>query len=79
MKRTEPIPPETTRADALGRLKRELWFANDAGEAELARQLQRRIEELSAGSSSVSPRRETTARNSPAMKTTTRSNRVPRI
>lgn len=79
MKQTEPIPPATTRADALGRLKRELWIANDTGETELAHQLQRRIEELSAGSSSESPRRETTARHSPAMKTASRSPRVPRI
>lgn len=55
----EPIPPETCRADVLGRLQRERWHAADAKEAGLVAQLDRRIQALSAGTA-TSPSRETT-------------------
>jgi RNA processing factor Prp31 len=82
MEPTEPVPPTASRADALGRLRRELWHAHDAGETQLAAQLQQRIARLSADSSATSPQRETTAAQQPRRETnsrpSTRSPRVPR-
>lgn len=57
----EPIPPHTPRSDVLGRLKRERWFAADAGEtAEVAR-IDREIKRLSAAGTAVAPTHETAA------------------
>ncbi len=85
MHTTEPVPPQVPRSDALGRLKRELWLAKDTGETDRAQQLQEQIDALSARSTSTSPQRETAAAapvrretTGAAMKTTTRSSRVPR-
>lgn len=62
----EPLPPATSRQDALGRLRRERWFAEDAGERELVAEFDRKIEQLSAASSPVPPGRETTSATTPA-------------
>lgn len=56
-----PVPPPTSREDALGRLRLERWHADLAGEADRVAELDRRIARLSARNSSVSPQRETTA------------------
>lgn len=57
----EPIPPQTPRSDVLGRLRRERWFAADAGEtAEVAR-IDREIQRLSAAGTAIAPARETAA------------------
>lgn len=61
----DPIPPYTSRQDALGQLRRERWHALDAGELRLAAEIDAQIERLSAASSPVSPRRETTAAKRP--------------
>jgi hypothetical protein len=58
---TAPIPPETSRADVLGRLNRERWFAADAKEYARVEQLDAQIARLSAAASPSSPLCETTA------------------
>ena len=83
----EPIPPQPSRQDALGQLQRELWLAQDTGETSRAQELQHRIDQLSARSTSTPPqqentaaappRRETTGAN-PTARTKHRSPRVPR-
>ena len=66
----EPLPPETSRQDALGRLRRERWFAQDAGELGRVAEIDRQIGRLSAANSPVPPGRETTSA------TTTRERRA---
>lgn len=61
----EPIPPTPSRADALGRLKRERWHAADVGETARVAQLDREIEKLSAAGTAVAPTRETAAATTP--------------
>lgn len=61
----EPLPPAASRQDALGQLRRERWFAKDAGETDLVAELDRKIERLSAASSPVPPGRETTSATTP--------------
>lgn len=56
-----PIPPAPSRADALGQLQRERWFAADAGESARVAELDRRIEQLSASNTAAAPARETAA------------------
>lgn len=57
----QPLPPPASRQDTLGRLRRERWFANDAGESDLVAELDRKIEQLSAANSPAPPGRETTS------------------
>lgn len=57
----QPLPPPASRQDALGQLRRERWFAQDAGESDLVAELDRKIERLSAANSPVPPGRETTS------------------
>jgi hypothetical protein len=45
----EPIPPETSRADVLGRLRRERWHAQNAGETARVADIDAQIVRLSAG------------------------------
>lgn len=61
----EPIPPQTPRSDVLGRLKRERWLAQDAGETERVKQIDGQIQKLSAGGTSTAPTRETAASSPP--------------
>lgn len=61
----EPLPPAASRQDALGQLRRERWFAQDAGETALVAEIDRKIERLSAASSPVPPGRETTSATTP--------------
>ena len=56
-----PIPPETSRQDALGRLRIERWHAQDAGELGLVAEIDLKIKRLSAASNPVQPGRETTS------------------
>lgn len=56
-----PCPPQVPRADALGQLRRERWFAADAGETSRVAQIDREIERLSAAGTAVAPTRETAA------------------
>jgi hypothetical protein len=56
-----PIPPQSSRQNALGQLRRERWFAQDAGETARVAELDAQIERLSAASSPRPPQRETTA------------------
>ena len=65
----DPIPPAAPRTDALGRLQRELWLAQDAGETALAQQLQRRIDQVQAANSSTTPQRENTSAAPPQRET----------
>jgi hypothetical protein len=55
------IPPEASRQDALGRLERERWHAQDAGELGLVAEIDLKIKRLSAASSPVPPGRESTS------------------
>jgi hypothetical protein len=71
---TEPVPPVVPRSDALGTLKRERWFATDAGETERVAQIDAQIARLSAASSATTPLRETTAATAPARRNTARTN-----
>jgi hypothetical protein len=57
----EPIPPQVPRSDALGRLRRERWFAQDTGDLGRVAEIDRQIAELSASSTPVPPGRETTS------------------
>lgn len=66
----EPIPPPASRQDALGQLRRERWFAQDAGESERVAELDRQIAQLSARNAPRPPGRETTSA------TTTRERRA---
>jgi len=59
------IPPETSRQDALGRLRTERWHAADAGESSRVAEIDREIERLSAASSPTPPQRETTSATIP--------------
>jgi hypothetical protein len=61
----EPYPPAATRGDALGRLQQERWLAHDIGDAERVAELDRKIEQLSAGGTATSPTRETAASTQP--------------
>jgi len=63
--RRAPIPPETSRQDALGRLRRERWHAQDAGELGRVEEIDREIKRLSASSSPTPPARETTSSTAP--------------
>lgn len=71
--RRRPIPPEPSRQDALGRLRRERWHAQDAGELGRVAEIDREIERLSAANSPVSPRRETIAAKRPQTQRKARS------
>lgn len=57
----EPIPPETSRADALGRLRRERWHAENAHEHARVAEIDAQIMRLSAAGTATSPLRETAA------------------
>lgn len=57
----EPIPPTPSRADALGQLRRERWFAQNAGETARVAQIDRQIAQLSAAGTATPPTRETAA------------------
>lgn len=72
----EPIPPVTSRGDALGRLQRERWIAQDAGETALVADLDRRIQQLSASGTPTAPARETAASTQPRA-TAARTNQKP--
>ena len=70
---TEPLPPPGP--DVLSRLRRELWFARDAGETRRVQELTRQIGRLTTGAEpapettmAAPPQRETTARPKPAPK-----------
>jgi hypothetical protein len=71
-----PCPPQVPRADVLGRLRRERWFAADAGETAEVQRLDREIEQLSAANTATAPARETAAATSPRA-TTARTNPKP--
>lgn len=75
----EPIPPIPSRADVFGQLRRERWFAADAGETARVEQIDREIERLSAAGTAVAPTRETAAvapsRTSATRNTTTKGQR----
>lgn len=60
-----PIPPPASRADALGQLRRERWFAADAGETARVAEIDRKIERLSASGTATAPTRETAASTQP--------------
>ena len=68
----EPIPPTPSRADALGQLRRERWFAVDAGETARVAQIDREIGRLAAAGTAVAPTRETAA-VAPARQTAART------
>lgn len=57
----EPLGPEPSRADVLGRLRRERWFAENAGEHARVAEIDAQILRLSAAGSPSSPLRETAA------------------
>lgn len=59
--RRAPIPPDASRQDALARLRRERWFAANAGEDARVAELDEQIQRLSAQSAPASPVRETTS------------------
>ena len=61
----DPIPPEPSRQDALGQLRRERWHAQQAGETARVAEIDQQIERLSARNTSASPRRETTSAATP--------------
>jgi hypothetical protein len=62
----EPIPPEASRQDVLGRLRRERWHAQQAGESARVDEIDRQIAAESARSAPRPPARETTSANTPA-------------
>lgn len=64
---SEPMPPQASRADALGLLQRERWYAVNNGETAQVAQIDARIAKLSAASAPRSPGRETAAAASPAV------------
>lgn len=68
-----PIPPQPSRADALGRLRVERWHAADAGEIARVAEIDRQIERLSAAGTPTAPTRETAASTQPRA-TTARTN-----
>lgn len=57
----DPIPPQPSRADALGQLRRERWHAANVGETARVEQIDREIERLSAAGTATAPTRETAA------------------
>ena len=65
---TEPVPPVVPRSDVLGTLRRERWFAADAGETARVELLDARIARLSAANTATAPTRETTGRPSAAVR-----------
>lgn len=69
----EPIGPTPCRADVLGQLRRERWFAKDAKETARVAEIDRRIEQLSAAGTAVPPTRETAA--APQRQSTARTNK----
>lgn len=73
----EPYPQAASRGDALGQLQRERWLAQDAGETELVKQLDHRIQQLSAASSPTAPTRETAA-STQSRATAARTNPKPK-
>ena len=72
----EPYPPAASRGDALGQLQQERWLAQDAGETERVKQLDRRIQQLSAAGTPTAPTRETAASTQPRA-TAARTNQKP--
>lgn len=69
----EPIGPETSRADVLGRLRRERWHAENAHETALVADIDARIARLSAAGTATPPLRETAAAAKPAAQTAART------
>jgi hypothetical protein len=69
MKPTEPVPPQASHGDALGRLQRELWHARDTGETRRVQDLTRRIGRLRAELGQAEPQRETTMASPPQRET----------
>lgn len=61
----EPIPPAASRGDALSQLQRERWLAQNVGETARVEELDRQIQQLSAGGTSTAPTRETAASSPP--------------
>lgn len=59
------IPPEPSRQDVFGRLKRERWHAENAGELARVAEIDRQIARFSAQNSPVQPGRETTTSATP--------------
>lgn len=74
----DPLPPAASRQDALGQLRRERWFAQDAGELGRVAELDREIERLSAASRPVPPGRETTSATTPARERRATTPKTPR-
>jgi len=72
----EPYPSAASRGDALGQLQQERWLAQDAGETERVKQLDRRIQQLSAAGTPTAPTRETAASTQPRA-TAARTNQKP--
>jgi hypothetical protein len=71
---TEPIGAEPSRADVLGRLKRERWHAANNGETAQVAALDARIAALSAQNSATAPTRETAAAAPVRRQTAARTN-----
>lgn len=67
---TERLPPPAPRSDPLQRLRRDLWFARDAGETRRAAEIMRQIGRLRAAPAGE-PKREDTAAHPPQRETTT--------
>ena len=65
-----PIPPEPSRGDVLGRLRRERWLAADAREYGRVAELDAQIAKLSAASAPRAPSRETAAASRPGAEKT---------
>ena len=74
----DPIPPQPSRADALGQLRRERWHAVDAGETTRVAEIDREIERLSAAGTPTAPTRETTASTQPHAATAARTSPKPK-
>jgi hypothetical protein len=72
----EPFPEAASRGDALGQLQRERWLAQDAGETERVRDLDAKIQRLSAAGTPTAPTRETAASTAPR-ETAARTNPKP--
>lgn len=62
---SDPIGPEPSRGDVLGRLQKERWHAVNNGETAQVAEIDARIAKLSAASAPRAPGRETAAAASP--------------
>jgi len=76
--RRAAIPPEPSRQDALGRLMRERWHAQQAGELGRVADIDREIERLSAHNAPTAPVRETTSATAPTREATAAHRRPAR-